>query len=355
MEKRTEKIQSVLKDNEAALILSDSNRFYFTGFKSSAGAVVITKEKAVLLVDFRYYEKAKSVVDVAEVALCQSMQNQINEILKNNSVEKVFVETEEIGFNTFLNLESKLGKIELSKEDTLQKEINELRQVKSSDETEFINKAQKITDKAFGYILDRIKVGKSEKEIALDLEFFARKNGSEGVAFDFIVVSGKNSSLPHGVPSDKKIENGDFITMDFGAKWNGYCSDMTRTVAVGNISDEQKKVYDTVFTAQKMALEKIKAGAVCKDIDAAARDYIYSCGYEGCFGHGLGHGVGIDIHESPAFNIRDNTLLKSGMVMTVEPGIYIENTFGVRIEDMVVVTDNGYKNLTQSPKELIVL
>ncbi len=355
MKKRTEKIQSVLKVNEAALILSDSNRFYFTGFKSSAGAVVITKEKAVLLVDFRYYEKAKSVVDVAEVVLCQSMQNQINEILKNNSVEKVFVETEEIGFNTFLNLESKLGKIELSKEDILQKEINELRQVKSPDETEFINKAQNITDKAFGYILDRIKVGKTEKEIALDLEFFARKNSSEGVAFDFIVVSGKNSSLPHGVPSDKKIENGDFITMDFGAKWNGYCSDMTRTVAVGNISDEQKKVYDTVFTAQKMALEKIKAGAVCKNIDAAARDYIYSCGYEGCFGHGLGHGVGIDIHENPAFNIRDNTLLKSGMVMTVEPGIYIENTFGVRIEDMVVVTDNGYKNLTQSPKELIVL
>lgn len=355
MKKRIEKIQSVLSSDEAALILGGSNRFYFTGFKSSAGAVVITKEKAVLLVDFRYYEKANSTVKVAEVVLCQSIQKQLSEILKNNVVKKVFVETEEIDLNTFLEMESKLEGIELSKENVIQKAINELRQVKSFDEMEFIKKAQGITDKAFRYILDRISIGKTEKEIALDLEFFARQNGSDGVAFDFIVVSGKNSSLPHGVPTDKKIEKGDFITMDFGAKWNGYCSDMTRTVAVGTPNAEQKKVYDTVFTAQKMALENIKAGANCKDIDAIARNYIYSCGYEGCFGHGLGHGVGIDIHESPAFNTCDNTVLKSGMVMTVEPGIYIENTFGVRIEDMVVVTNDGYENLTQSPKELMVL
>lgn len=355
MEKRIKKIQSVLENNQAALILGGSNRFYFTGFKSSAGAVIITKDKAFLLVDFRYFEKANCTVNVAQVMLCQNMYSQIKEIFDNGGINKVFVETEEIGLGTFLNLENKLSGIEISKENTLQSVINELRQMKDRQEIEFIKIAQEITDKAFGYILDRIKVGKTEKEIALDLEFFARKNGSQGVAFDFIVVSGKNSSLPHGVPTDKQIKNGDFITMDFGAKWNGYCSDMTRTVAVGNISDEQRKVYDTVLTAQKMALQKIKAGAMCKEIDAIARDYIYSCGYEGCFGHGLGHSVGIDIHESPTFNTRDNTVLKSGMVMTVEPGIYIENKFGVRIEDMVVVTDDGYKNFTQSPKELIVL
>lgn len=335
--------------------MGDSNRFYFTGLKSSAGAVVITKTKAVLLVDFRYIEKANKTVKSAQVALCQNLHSQVNEILENQGVKKVFVETQEIDLNTFLSLENKLGEIRVSKEGTLQEAINSLRRIKQSEEIEAIKKAQGVTDKAFNYILDRIKTGKTEKEIALDLEFFARKNGGEGVAFDFIVVSGKNSSLPHGVPTDKKIENGDFITMDFGVKWNGYCSDMTRTIAVGNVSEEQKKVYDTVLNAQKMALKNIKAGAVCKEIDATARDYIYSCGYEGCFGHGLGHCVGIDIHESPAFNTRDITILKSGMVMTVEPGIYIENTFGVRIEDMIVVTDDGCENLTQSPKELIVL
>lgn len=345
----------MLKETEAALILGDSNRFYFTGFKSSAGAVVITKSEAFLLVDFRYIEKAKKTVKSVQVQLCQTLYNQINDILKTQGVKKVFVETQEICLNTFLSLQEKLGKIEVSKQSTLQDTINNLRSIKQIEEIEFIKSAQNITDKAFGYILDRIKVGKTEKEIALDLEFFARQNGSEGVAFDFIVVSGKNSALPHGVPSDKKIENGDFITMDFGAKYNGYCSDMTRTVAVGGVSDQQKTVYDIVLKAQEMALEKIKAGAVCKEIDATARDHIYAKGYKGCFGHGLGHSVGIDIHESPAFNTRDITVLKSGMVMTVEPGVYIEDAFGVRIEDMVVVTENGYKNFTQSPKELIVL
>jgi len=355
METRILEIQSVLENNQAALILGDSNRFYFTGFKSSAGALLITKEKAVFLVDFRYFEKANRTVTTAQVVLCENMYNQIGEILQSCGVIKLFVETAEITLNTFLGLSDKLCGIEISKENTLQSVINQLRQVKTTQEIEFIKSAQEITDKAFEYILDRISIGKTEKEIALDLEFFARKNGSVGVAFDFIVVSGKNSSLPHGVPTDKQIKNGAFITMDFGAKWNGYCSDMTRTVALGNVSDEQRKVYDTVLTAQKMALKKIKAGAKCKEIDSIAREYINAQGYEGCFGHGLGHSVGIDIHESPAFNTRDNTVLKSGMVMTVEPGIYIENKFGVRIEDMVVVTEDGYNNFTQSPKELIVL
>jgi Xaa-Pro aminopeptidase len=189
----------------------------------------------------------------------------------------------------------------------------------------------------------------------LDMEFFMRKQGSEGVSFDFIVVSGKNSSLPHGVPTNKLIENGDFITMDFGAVVNGYRSDMTRTVAVGSVNDEQKRVYDTVLMAQKEALKAIAPEKVCKDIDAVARNIINNAGYEGCFGHGLGHSVGIEIHENPAFNTRCETVLQSGMIMTVEPGIYIENKFGVRIEDMVCVTEDGCVNLTKSTKDLIVL
>ena len=189
----------------------------------------------------------------------------------------------------------------------------------------------------------------------LDMEFFARSKGSEGVAFDFIVVSGKNSSLPHGVPTDKKIEEGDFITMDFGCVINGYRSDMTRTVAVGNVSDEQRLVYDTVLKAQSASLTAIKSGIPCNEIDKIARDIIAKAGFGKCFGHGLGHSVGLEIHESPACNTRDTTPLETGMIMTVEPGIYLEDKFGVRIEDMVVVTENGCLNLTNSSKELIIL
>ena len=168
-------------------------------------------------------------------------------------------------------------------------------------------------------------------------------------------MSGKNSSLPHGVPTDKKIENGDFLTMDFGAIVNGYHSDMTRTVAVGNISEEQRRVYDTVLKAQLAAIDAVKPGVVCRDIDKIARDIIYGAGYEGCFGHGLGHSVGVEIHEKPLFNTMCDTVLKEGTVMTVEPGIYLENKFGVRIEDMVVAVKDGCKVLTNSRKDLIIL
>lgn len=179
--------------------------------------------------------------------------------------------------------------------------------------------------------------------------------GATGVSFDFIVVSGKNSSLPHGVPTDKKIEKGDFVTMDFGGIVGGYCSDMTRTVAIGNISDEQRLVYDTTLKAQLAALDAIRAGAVCGDIDKIARDIIYDAGYKGCFGHALGHSVGIDVHEAPNLSPNNQAVLQVGNVVTVEPGIYLENKFGVRIEDMVYVTEDGCINLTKSDKSLIVL
>ncbi len=354
MIKRIEKLQNQLEKTQAALILGNSNRFYLTGFKSSAGLLLITKEKSVFLIDFRYYEKAKSVVKTAEIILSEKLYTQVLEILKKENVTEVFVDTADVNIDTFTSLKAALSGITVLEENKISNAIAELRAIKTKEEIDNIKSAQAITDKAFSYILERIKIGKTEKEIALDLEFFARKNGSEGVAFDFIVVSGENSSLPHGVPSDRQLKEGDFITMDFGAKCSGYCSDMTRTIAISYVTDEQQKVYDTVLAAQKLAFEKIKAGAVCKDVDAAARDYIYK-DYKGSFGHGLGHSLGIDVHDGPAFNTRDNTILKSGMVFTVEPGIYLENKFGVRIEDMVLVTDDGYENLTKSEKELIIL
>ena len=355
MKQRIEKLQSSLKNGEAIVVFSGSNRFYFTNFPSSAGVIAVTRKKAVLLIDFRYFEKAKQVVNSMDVELCVDTYQQIYEILKTQKIKKVFLETDEVNLSLFARLEKALDGIEISRDRKMQDFINGLREVKSGQELSLIKSAQELTDKAFSYILERICVGRTEKEIALDLEFFIRKNGAEGVAFDFIAVSGKNSSLPHGVPSDKALCKGDFLTMDFGAKVGGYCSDMTRTVALSAVSERQKNVYDTVLKAQQLALDGIKAGAVCKEIDALAREYIQKSGFEGCFGHGLGHSVGINIHENPSFNTRDTAILKSGMVLTVEPGIYLENEFGVRIEDMVAVTENGHENLTKSPKELIII
>ena len=352
---RVLKIQNLLKDNEAALISSIPNRFYLTGFETSDGFVVVTKNYAVFLVDFRYIEKAKETINSMDVKQLERADKDILKVLEEQNVKSLFVEAEALSVTDFNAYKDAFSKITLSTENFIDKALKDMRAVKTEEELEYIKKAQELTDKTFDYILTKIKVGKTEKEIMLDMEFFMRSLGSEGVSFDFIVVSGKNSSLPHGVPTDKKIEDGDFLTMDFGAVVNGYRSDMTRTVAVGKVTEEQKTIYNTVLKAQTEAIKAVKAGKCCKDIDKVARDIIYNAGYEGCFGHGLGHSVGIEIHEAPAFNTRCETILQKGTIMTVEPGIYIENKYGVRIEDMVYVTNEGCINLTNSPKELIIL
>lgn len=352
---RIEKLQSNLQNSEAMLIFGNANRLYFTGFNSSAGVLAVTRNKAVLFIDFRYFGKAKQNVTSAEVLLYNKLYADISDFFKKEKIKTVFFETDSLSFSTYIALKANLGNFEISDDGTQQNFINKLRSIKSNEEIKLIKQAQKLTDDTFSYILNRISKERTEKEIALDMEFFIRKNGGEGVAFDFIVVSGKNSSLPHGVPTDKKIADGDFITMDFGTVVGGYRSDMTRTVALTNVTEKQKLVYNTALHAQTVALKNIKPNAVCKDIDAVARNIIYSAGFEGCFGHGLGHSVGIEIHENPSFNTRDNTVLQSGIVITVEPGIYLENEFGVRIEDMVVVTESSYENLTASPKELIII
>ena len=337
-----------------AIIQNPVNRFYLSGFRSSAGMIVLTENKAVLLVDFRYFEKAKKTVQNMEVVLANNFFANAKEMLETENIKKILPETDFINLDSFERMKKAFEGIEVSNDNSLSQTISSLRQIKSAEETECIKKSQGITDNAFAHILNFIKAGVTEREIALELEFFMRKTGSEGVAFDTIAVSGKNSSLPHGVPTEKPLENGDFLTMDFGAVYNGYCSDMTRTVAVGYVTDEQQKVYDTVLKAQLSALKEIGPNKVCKEIDKIARDII-NAEYEGCFGHGLGHSVGLEIHENPALNTRDETLLKAGVIMTVEPGIYIPDKFGVRIEDMVLITDTSYENLTKSPKELIII
>ncbi len=352
---RINNLRALLKKSSAALILSEVNRLYFSGFSSSAGAVLVTENSAFFLTDFRYFEKAAKEIKDLEVILSQKLYSDINEILKKEDIETLYLETDYVNLNQYSQLSSIFEGITVLNDNRLSLLISEMRSVKNEKEIDCIKSAQEITDKAFLHILNFIDCNKTEKEIALELEFFMRRNGSDAVSFDFIVVSGKNSSLPHGTPTDKKIAFGDFVTMDFGGVVGGYRSDMTRTVAVGGISEKQETVYNTVLKAQETALKNIKPNAICKDIDKAARDVIADAGFYGAFGHGLGHSVGLEIHEAPCFNTRDDTKLLSGMVLTVEPGIYLENEFGVRIEDMVAITDTDYVNLTHSPKNLIIL
>lgn len=355
MTDRIEKVRAALTENEAALITGGANRFYLTGFASSAGAVLVTRRGAYFIIDFRYEEKARATVTSAKVILMKSMAQQVGELMVQDGATVLYVETETMSLSTFAGWKKNLPDVILANDGKIDRALREARAIKSAEEMQYIQVAQQMTDETFSYIAERITPGRTEREVMLDMEFYMRRLGSEGVSFDFIVVSGKNSSLPHGVPTDKPIQRGDFVTMDFGAVHRGYRSDMTRTVAVGAASDEQKKVYETVLAAQAAALAKMRAGAACREVDAAARDLIYAAGYEGCFGHGLGHSVGIEIHESPACNPRSEDTLQAGMIMTAEPGIYLENKFGVRIEDMVWITEDGYVNLTKSDKKLLIV
>lgn len=348
-------IQKELDKKSALLVASVPNRFYLTGFETSDGYVLITKDAAVFLIDFRYVEKAKETVKSCDVQLSVSPMAEIRALCEQHGIAHLYVENDYVSMSLQKDLAAAVKPTEIVADDRFDTLLRDMRSVKNETELSLMQQAQKLTDDTFSYIVERIEAGRTERDVMLDMEFYMRRLGSEGVSFDFIVVSGKNSSLPHGVPTDKKIERGDFVTMDFGAVVGGYHSDMTRTVAVGAVSDEQKRVYDTVLKAQLSAIDAVKSGVVCKDIDKIARDLIYAAGYEGCFGHGLGHSVGVEIHERPNFNTRCDTVLKAGTVMTVEPGIYLENRFGVRIEDMVFVTADGCINLTKSPKELLVL
>lgn len=348
-------IKSFFEDktsDNACLVTSHSNRFYLSAFSSSDGLVFLTHEKAYLIVDFRYYEMAKNRVGKSiEVILANGrFSDTIETLIKKHNIKNIWIEDRELSVWELSVYQKRFPDIEFF---NLGNALNDLRAVKTQDEIELIIEAQNITDKAFSHILNFISKGKTEKEVALELEFFMRSNGSDGIAFDTICVSGAKSSLPHGTPADILLTDNSFITMDFGAKFNGYCADMTRTVVLGFATDEMKTVYNTVLEAQTLALEKIHAGVLGSTVDKAARDHIYKAGYEGCFGHSTGHGLGIDVHESPSFSPNYSKPIPENAVLSVEPGIYLEGKFGVRIEDIVVVRKNGYENLTNSPKKLI--
>ncbi len=349
-------MQSLPDGMDAAVILSRSNRRYYLGFDShDAGLLFVTREKAYYIIDFRYIEIARATVKDAVVLLQENIGVQVRTLCERHNVKTAAVETSYATLRDVQRVKGMLLTTELLQDNALDELILRQRAVKDAGEIALLKEAQRLTDETFTYILPRLTAGSTEREIALDMEVYMRSQGAEAVSFDFIVVGGQNSSLPHGVPGDYAVQKGDFITLDFGALVEGYHADMTRTVALGTVTDEQRVVYATVLKAQLAAIDAAKAGLLCSDIDKVARDIIYQAGYEGCFGHGLGHGVGVEIHEDPRFSPQCSEIARDGIVMTIEPGIYLAGRFGVRIEDFGVVTKEGFENFTKSPKELIIV
>lgn len=339
---------------DGVLILSEENRRYFTGFPSSDGILLITRGGSVFLTDSRYIEEAKNKVTCCDVEELKNTKIQLPEYCQKFGCSVLGIEGDRMSVNELKSYRRMLKPVTLTSAKT-DEIINGLRAVKTEEEVSKIKKAQAIAEKGFNHILGFIKEGITEKEIALELDYFMLRNGAEALSFETIAVSGANSSKPHGVPTDKKIERGDFITLDYGAVYDGYHSDMTRTVAVGEVSTKQAEVYYTVLEAQSRTLEILKAGIKCSDADKAARDVITEMGYGDCFRHSTGHSVGIEIHESPTLSPKSKAVLKENNIVTVEPGIYIPGEFGVRIEDMSKIRKTDCENLTKITKELILL
>lgn len=345
------------KGADAAIVSNNIHERYLSGFEFHDGLVLVTKGQSYLITDFRYVEAAKAQA-TPEMQVLTPTGGQllcIAGLLADNACKTVLVEEHSLSYADFGRYTEILKDYKL--EGGASALLEELRICKDVQELETIARAQEITDAAFAHVIKTITPEMTEIEVALELEFFMRRNGAEALAFDTIAVSGTNSSRPHGVPRNCKLEKG-FLTMDFGARVDGYCSDMTRTVVLGKADAEMKKLYDTVLTAQKAALEAAAEGVGCAALDKIARDIIDNAGYKGCFGHSLGHGVGMYIHESPrlSFAAPADSLLSRGHVVTFEPGIYIEGKYGCRIEDMACICPDGsFYNFTKSPKELIEL
>ena len=340
---------------EAVLVTSEINQRYLTGFAFTDGYVLVTPARSYLVTDSRYIEAAGMTVSAAdfEIVAPKSMLSQIAGYLQSAGAHTLAVEEATLSLGDYDKIAQALSGVTLTRGASAL--IDGLRLYKDADEIAVMQRAQDITDAAFAHILDFITPERTEIEVALELEFFMRAHGAEGVAFETIAVSGTASSLPHGVPRPVKLEKG-FFTMDFGARVDGYCSDMTRTVVIGKADEDMRRLYDTVYRAQTSALAACAEGAGCKALDKIARDIIEDAGYHGRFGHSLGHGVGMYIHEAPrlSFGAPDDSVLSRGHVVTFEPGIYLPGQYGCRIEDMVAITPEGkVHNFTHSPKHLI--
>ena len=354
--KNIEKYQSLLETGEvdALLLTSVYNRLYAAQYRVAEGVAVVTREGAYYFTDSRYIEAAEKNLKGFTVRMTHpgsSEIERINEVIGEHTIKKLGFEENDMTYGDYLRYNEALHAVLVP----MQAKIDAFRATKEPWEIELMRKAQAITDQTFSEICKIIQAGMTEKELEAELLYRLYKHGAEGPSFDPIVVSGPNTSLPHGVPGERKLEFGDFITMDFGCIYGGYCSDMTRTVALGFVSEEMDKVYKTVLKAQLAGIAATKAGVAGRDIDGAARKVIADAGYGDYFGHGYGHSLGILIHEAPNANTRNDQPMPAGAVVSAEPGIYLPGKFGVRIEDVTVITETGCEVLTKSPKNLIIL
>jgi len=328
------------------------NLQYLTGFSGSFGIYLVADDRARFFTDSRYLHRVKETLPALDVHRIKDL-NSFAKVLVDLNIPEVTVNGAVIPVGLFQKFEKELDeRATLTVGEDL---VYDLRAVKDAEEIEHIQKAQSITDKTFEHICAFVKPGMSEAQVGWEMESFMRHHGAHALAFPVMVASGPNSALPHHETGTRKIQNGDFLLFDFGAKADGYCSDMTRTVVIGNPTDKHRKIYDLVLQAQQAALAAIRAKVDGKQVDRAARDVIEAAGYGEHFGHGTGHGLGLDVHESPRLTYLQSQTLPAASVVTVEPGIYLEGWGGVRIEDLVVVTDTGINNLTQSPKDLICI
>lgn len=347
-------------DIDGMIISNYFNKFYLTGFGSpilrtagDGGFFVVGKNECVLVTDSLNYEMAKEQVKSARVVLLKEDYHQAMErVMTELSISRLGFEEKYITCSQYNDFVAKLKNIRFI---PVRDIVEKMRGVKTPREINLIAKAAKIADSAFSHILTFIKPGKTEMDIALELEFFMKKAGAEGLSFETIVASGKRSSLPHGTPTQKKIKRGDTITLDFGCVCEEYCSDMTRTVFLGEPDPKMIEIYNIVKIAQETALKQLMPGITCKDLDAVARNVIKENGFGEQFTHSLGHSVGLEVHENPQVCSKSSEELLAGMTITIEPGIYIEGYGGVRIEDFVAITPTGFKNLTSSPKDIIIL
>lgn len=352
MKNRLARLHNFLRSQNlcGVIVSKPENRRYFSGFTGSAGMLLITETHNYLLTDFRYVEQAKNQAAQFEVIQCgNSFFTEIYKLANELKLGNIGFESDFITFDTYSSLQTTL-----KNQNLIAVRLDNLRMIKSRQELSLIRKAVEIADKAFTHILQVLKPGIREMDVALEIEYHMRKLGAEKNAFDIIAASGERGALPHGLASEKIIQAGELITLDFGAVYDGYHSDITRTVSIGRATERQRKIYEIVLEAQLEGIQAVRAGRTGKEIDAQARNLIVSAGYGEYFGHGLGHGVGLAIHEEPRLSpLSGNHLLEEGMIVTVEPGIYIPGWGGVRIEDTVVVTATGCQVLTASNKQLI--
>ena len=348
-------LASQLKSTQAALILSEENRLYFTGFASSNGTLLVMPEESTFITDSRYYEAACSAVTEARVLLQGQVYQQVFDLLQKHNCTEILVEADRMTLSELGTWRKMLPTYSFNVSNRLDTLANGIREIKCEEEVEKMQKAQDIAEKALEELLHMVKPGVAERDLANELEYLMRKFGADGISFDTIAVSGANSSKPHGVPGEKLIEAGDFLTIDFGALYDHYHSDTTRTFAVGQPTEEMVNVYETVRKAQQAGLDYVRPGISAFDLDKACRDIIADAGYGEYFGHSTGHGVGVEIHEHPFAGPKSEETIRENAVVTVEPGIDLPGKFGVRIEDMVLVTPDGHRNFCHLTKELVVL